>query len=108
MTIARSKSGLLDRDLLHDVGDLLERVDGTLERLDDVLQLEDLDRLVVATEELGERAPIALVTRVLQAVDLDPVLVEVDQRPKLRHRLRGDLRATLDHLELGEELRRDL
>src|SRR4029078_5944786 len=110
MTIARvlGASGFLDRDLLHDVGDLLEGVDRALERGDDVLELEDLDRLEVATEELGEGTSVALVAAVLEPVDLDPVLVEVGHRPQLRHRLGGDLRTALDDLDLVQDLGREV
>jgi hypothetical protein len=110
MTIARSMgvAGFLDRDLLDDVGDLLEGVDRALEGGDDVLELEDLDRLEVAAEELGESTPIALVAAVLEPVDLDPVLVEVGHRAQLRHGLGGDLRAALDDLDLVENLGREV
>src|SRR4051794_10824661 len=106
MTMARSmwSSGLLDGDLLEDVRDLLEPVDGGLERVDDVLELQDLERLVATVEELGEEPAIRLVAQVLQAVDLDPVLLEVLGGPELHHGLLGELRAALDHLDLLRKL----
>src|SRR3954451_5973124 len=104
MTIARSmkgRSGFLDGDLLDDVRDLLEGVDRRFERGHDVLELEDLDGLEVAAEQLGEGTPIALVTPVLEPVDLDPVLVEAGHVAQLRHRLGRDLRTPLDDLDLA-------
>ena len=69
------ESGLLDGDGLDRVRDLLEGVGRGLELLDDLLELHHGDRVVVAAEQLGQQPAVDLVGLVLEAVDLDPVLV---------------------------------
>src|SRR5207245_1621755 len=43
---------------------------------------QDFERLVVTAEQLGNRAPVDRVPLVLDAVDLDPVLLEAFELPQ--------------------------
>src|SRR5438132_2143303 len=80
-------SGVLDRDPLDDVGDVLGLVDRRLEELIDLFPLDDLERLVALVEEPRDRGPGHLVTLVLEAVDLDPARLEVLEAAKVEERL---------------------
>src|SRR4051812_36068310 len=82
-------SGLLDGDGLHRVRHVLESVGGLFQDVHDLLELEHLDGLVLAVEEVREKLPVDLVGLVLEAVDLDPVLGEGVHGPQGRHGLRG-------------------
>src|SRR3954467_10017534 len=86
-----TRSGLLDRDGLHAVRDLLERVGRKLQLVDHVFELEYRQRVVVAVEQAGNKPAIDLVGLVLQPVDLDPVLRQVFPGLQPRHRARRQL-----------------
>ena len=66
-------SGVLDRDPLDDVRDVLGLVDRRLEESVDVLPLDEVDRVLLVDEQPGDRGPDDPVALVLEAVDLDPV-----------------------------------
>src|SRR5919199_5450338 len=67
-------SGILDRDAFEYVGHVLAAVEGVLEEAVQVLQLYDLQRRVLAAEELGDGVARDRVADVLQAVDLDDLV----------------------------------
>src|SRR5262245_7458997 len=92
--MAPLRLGVLDRDPLDDVGHVFALVDRRLEEGVDVLPLEDLDR-VAAREEVGRRLPGKLIALVLEAMDLDPVPVEVLEAAEMGQRL-VDLLALAD------------
>src|SRR6478752_647725 len=77
MVVSISGSGLLDRDALDDVGNLLERVGGVLEAVDDGLDLDQVDRVGRVVEEGRHHLAVQRVGLVLEPVDLDPVALEV-------------------------------
>src|SRR2546426_3970126 len=64
-----ARSGVLQDDRLHDVGDVLDGVQGRLHGLDDVLPLQDLERLVLTAEEPSQAAVVDGVAFSLQLVD---------------------------------------
>src|SRR5580704_11159675 len=66
-------SGILDGDALDDVGDVLAAVQRGLEEGVQILELDHLEHLEAAVEELSDRLPGDAVPEVLQAMDLDPV-----------------------------------
>src|SRR5262249_11788715 len=63
-------SGLLDGDGLHRVRHVLERVRRLFQDVHDLLELQHLDRVVLAVEEVREKLAVDLVRLVLQPVDL--------------------------------------
>src|SRR5215212_328574 len=74
-TESRARSGMLDDDRLHGVGDVLEVVEGLLELLDDVLPHEHVAGRVLALEvvQVGPGVAVEPVALVLQLVDVDQV-----------------------------------
>ena len=66
-----------------------------LEEAVDVLPLDDLDRVAAAGEEVRDRLAGELVALVLEAVDLDPVLLQALEAAQVRERL-VELLALLD------------
>ena len=58
-----------------------------LEEVVDLLPLDDFDRVRVALEQPGDRAADELVALVLEAVDLDPVLLEPLEPAQVEERL---------------------
>src|SRR4051812_19173169 len=86
MVVSISGSGLLDRDALDHVGDLLERVGSVLETVDDGLDLDHVDRVWRVGEEGRHHLAVEGVGLVLETVDLDPVALEVLHRAQARHR----------------------
>src|ERR1051325_12073347 len=73
-------SRVLEDDRLQDVRYLLAAVDGILDLVVDLFDLEDLEGVVGAAEEVGDRSTIQLVALVLDLVHVDPVLLEVLER----------------------------
>ena len=75
MTQSRARSGMLDDDGLHRVGDVLEAVERLLELLDDVLPDEHVAGRVLGVEvvEVGPGPAVEPVALVLQLVDVDQV-----------------------------------
>src|SRR4029453_7744978 len=73
MTERRARSGMLDDDALHGVGDVLEAVERLLELLDDVLPDEHVAGRVLGVEvvEVGPGPAVEPVAVVLQLVDGD-------------------------------------
>src|SRR6185503_14162790 len=112
-------SGVLDGDPLDDVGDVLALVDRGLEVPVDVLPLDDLDRVAAPGEEVGDRIAREQVALVLEAMDLDPVLLEALEPSQVCERflellalldddrglLHGDRAGRLDPIE-DERVRR--
>src|SRR5258706_10047763 len=80
-------SGMLDRDPLDDVGDVLGLVDGLLEETVDLLPLDDLERMAATREEIGDRLARELVALVLEPMDLDPVRLQPLEPALIRERL---------------------
>lgn len=78
---------MLDRDPLDDVGDILAFIDRGLEKGVDLLPLDDLEGIAAAGEEVGDRLPGELVTLVLEAVDLDPILVQAPEAAQMGQRV---------------------
>src|SRR5512132_2741037 len=78
MTESRARSGMLDDDRLHGVGDVLEAVEGLLQLLDDVLPHEHVAGRVLGVEvvEVGPGPAVEPVTLVLQLVDDDEVVAQ--------------------------------
>src|SRR5215217_349926 len=74
-TLSRTRSGMLDDDRLHGVGDVLEVVEGLLQLLDDVLPHEHVAGRVLGVEvvEVGPGPAVQPVALVLQLVDVDQV-----------------------------------
>src|SRR5215216_7917739 len=74
-TLSRTRSGMLDDDRLHGVGDVLEVVERLLELLDDVLPDEHVAGRVLGVEvvEVGPGPPVEAVALVLQLVEVDQV-----------------------------------
>src|SRR5437667_6926747 len=70
------RSGVLDRDPLDDVGDVLGLVDRVLQQAVDILPLDEIDRIGRIVEEACDRRADDAVALVLEAMDLDPVFVE--------------------------------
>src|SRR5919112_2079529 len=88
-------SGILARDVLDHVGHVLTAVERVLEEPVQVLQLDDLQRVALSLEELGDRVTRRRVSEVLEAMNLDsvpPVLLARSELPdrllELHHRLR--------------------
>src|SRR6478609_1563658 len=108
MVVSISGSGLLDGDALDDVGHLLERVGGVLEPVDDGLDLDQVDRVGRVVEEGRHHLAVERVGLVLEAVDLDPVALEVLHRAQARHGLGGHLGHPGEDLELLGEAVGDL
>src|SRR6266542_3506527 len=77
MRLRVKPSGMLDGDLLDDVGDVLALVDGVLEDAVDILPLDDVDRLPVVRKEPGDGGTGHAVTLVLEGVDLDDEALQV-------------------------------
>src|SRR3954451_14907558 len=90
MTSESMASGVLDDDALEHVGDALACVDRILDALEDVLPADDHHRVDPALEQRGNRLTHDPIAVVLQAVDLDRVVVDVAEVAHPRHRL-GDL-----------------
>src|SRR5918999_387343 len=77
-TATRPRSGMLDDDGLHRVGDVLEAVERLLELLDDVLPHEHVAGRVLGVEvvEVGPGPAVQPVALVLQLVDVDQVVAQ--------------------------------
>src|SRR5918999_15468 len=77
-TVTRARSGILDDDGLHRVGDVLEAVERLLELLDDVLPDEHVAGRVLGVEvvEVGPGPAVEPVALVLELVDVDQVGAE--------------------------------
>src|SRR5207302_4419429 len=88
-------SGVLDRDPLDDVRDVLALVDGRLEERVDLLPLDDLECVAARREEVCDRLAGELVALVLEAVDLDPARLEVPEATQVEQRV-VELLALLD------------
>src|SRR6478609_5230956 len=108
MVVSISGSGLLDRDALDDVGNLLERVGGVLEAVDDGLDLDQVDRVGRVVEEGRHHLAVERIGLVLETVDLDPVALEVLHRAQARHGVGGHLGHAGEDLELLREALGDL
>src|SRR5512132_3354782 len=78
MTESRARSGMLDDDRLHGVGDVLEVVERLLQLLDDVLPDEHVAGRVLGVEvvEVGPGPAVEAVALVLQLVDVDQVVAQ--------------------------------
>src|SRR3990170_3996280 len=100
-----SPSGMLDGDLLDDVGDVLAPVDAALEEGIDVLPLDDVDGLLLRGEEAGNGRPGDPVALVLEAVDLDPVALQALEAAQLGERLVDQLALLDDDTGLFDRLR---
>src|SRR4051812_35651499 len=98
--VSMEGSGLLDGDGLHRVRHVLERVRRLLQHIHDLLELQHLDRVVLAVEELCKKLSVDLVRLVLQTVHLDPVLGEVVHGAQVRHGLGRQLRRPRQDLDL--------
>src|SRR6266702_8699589 len=85
--------GVLDLDGLDDVRDVLAAVERDLDERVNVLPLDDLDRVRLVREELGDGLAEDLVALVLEGVELDPVRVEILQALEVVHHQ--------DHLRRG-------
>src|SRR6266568_1277661 len=94
-----SPSGLLDRDPLDDVGDVLALVDGLLQEGVDLLPADHLERFGTAGEQRRNGVPGHLVALVLEAVDFDPIRLETLEPAKVRKGL-------LELLALADDDRR--
>src|SRR5918992_1262284 len=77
-TVTRARSGILDDDGLHRVGDVFEAVERLLELLDDVLPDEHVAGRVLGVEvvEVGPGPPVQPVSLVLELVDVDQVAAQ--------------------------------
>src|SRR5919106_3783174 len=106
-TVTRARSGILDDDGLHRVGDVFEAVERLLELLDDVLPDEHVAGRVLGVEvvEVGPGPPVQPVSLVLELVDGDevaaqPLLLEPAQAAQPLGGRRGrpvDQPGLLDH-----------
>src|SRR5215210_1754888 len=67
-------SGILDRDVLDHVRHVLATIERIFQEGVQILQLDNLQRIALALEELGDRVARGRVPDVLEAVDLDGVL----------------------------------
>src|SRR5215217_6559520 len=91
-------SGILDRDVLDHVRHVFAAVERILEETVQVLQLDDLQRVWLALEELGDRVARRRVSDVLEPVNFDGVLAILLARSELAYRL----------LELRHRLRQEV
>ena len=99
-------SRVLQDDRLDRVRDVLEGVDRGFELLDHVPVPEDLEALVVTGEQVRDGLAVDLVTLVLEAVDLDPVLLEPLKLCSRVERVVGHRRCADEDVRLLRELRR--
>src|SRR5437588_2341176 len=72
-------SGILDGDALDDIRHVLAAVEPGLEQRVQILELDDLERLEAAVEELRDGLTRDGVADVLDTVDLEPVRLEVGE-----------------------------
>src|SRR5436190_9143017 len=79
-------SRVLDDDALEDVRGGLGRVDRPLEHRKEVLPADDDHRIDPVCEQRRDGVAVEPVAVVLEAVDLDPVLLEVLESPEVRER----------------------
>src|SRR5437763_12668516 len=93
-------SGVLEDDRLHGVRDVLAPVDRSLELVDQVLPLEDVHRVVLTREELGDGLSVDAVSLVLQPVDLHPERLEPREPMETAHRLVDLARGPGEHVRL--------
>src|SRR5260370_36344240 len=68
------RSGALEDDAFDDVGDVFAFVDGGFDDFKDFFPLDDLDRILLLIEELGDEGAAEAVTVVFVAVDFDRML----------------------------------
>src|SRR3954469_10222345 len=90
------RSRFLDRDGLDGMGDVFEGVGSLLEPIGNLAELDHGEGVVVATEKTRQELAIDPVRLVLQAVDLDPVRLEVLQSLQPAHRVGRLLRCAGD------------
>src|ERR687889_2007357 len=67
-------SGILDRDVLDHVRHVLATVECIFEQGVQILQLDDLERVALTLEELGDRVARSRIPDILEAMHLDGVL----------------------------------
>src|SRR5215210_1100432 len=91
-------SGILDRDVLDHVRHVFAAVERILEEAVQILQLDDLQRVTLALEELSDRVARRRVSDILEPVNFDGVLAILLARSELAYRL----------LELRHRLRQEV
>src|SRR6266542_6088076 len=104
----RDPSGVLEHDRFQGVRHVLAAVDGRLELVDQILPFEDVHRLVLPREQLGDGLAVDAVAFVLQSVDLDPVLVQAGEPTDLGHGLLNLIGGSRQDLGLLPHLRQDV
>src|SRR5688500_17768333 len=83
---ASTTSGMRDDDALDHVRRVLARVDRLFEQRIHILPLDDVHRIASAGEQIGYGLPRDSITLVLQAMNLDPVVLDVLERVELLER----------------------